>query len=149
MDSGSRSRFWKAIQLTCGTCLAVWLPLAGSGCDVSGISRDPSVAVIVNDLEVPVRLRLCSSNACRGGFHPPDETLPPREDWQVNVSSAGVPNVYLVETEDETGRLGCLPLVSPELRSQVTVYVSEHLPCRAEISEDDFWPRRWEDVGTS
>jgi hypothetical protein len=97
--------------------------LIGSGCEVSGISRDPSVALIVNDLEVPVRLRLCSSKECGDGFHPPDETLPLREDWQVNVSSAGVPNVYLVETEDETRRLGCLPLVSPELRPAVTGYV--------------------------
>jgi hypothetical protein len=129
--------------------LAGWLALFGSSCEVSGISRDRSVAVIVNDLEVPVRLRLCSSNDCRGGFHPPDATLSPREDWQVNVSSVGVPAVYLAETAGETRRLGCLPLVSPKLRPAVTVYVSEHLACRAEIDEEEFWPRRWEDVPPS
>jgi hypothetical protein len=67
----------------------------------------------------------------------------------VNVSSAGVPNVYLVESEDETVRFGCLPLVSSELRSALTVHVFEDVPCRADLNEEVFWPRRWRDIGSS
>jgi hypothetical protein len=136
----------KPILLTCGAIVAVGLALVGgSGCE-SGFTREPSVAVIVNDLHFPVRLRLCSSNDCRDGFHPPDGTLRPGEDWQVNVSSGGVPNVYLVESEEEMIRYGCLPLVSPALRPALAVYVSEHIRCRDDLDEDTFWPARWERV---
>jgi hypothetical protein len=91
-----------------------------------------------------MRLRLCDDNDC-GSFHPPNETLAPGEDWDwVNVSSSGVPNVYLVESPDETLRYGCLPLVTPSLRSKITVRTSEHVPCRSHIDEDQFWPKRWE-----
>jgi hypothetical protein len=96
-----------------------------------------------NDLDDPVRLRLCSSNDCAGGFDPPDETLSPGDAWPVNVSSVGVPNVYLVGSPDGK-RFGCLPLVSPDPRNdEITVLVSEHVACRNKLSEDDFWPARW------
>jgi hypothetical protein len=141
-------RFSKRTPLTWGAALTVGLALVGwSGCE-TGVTRDPSVAVIVNDLHFPVRLRLCDSDDCRAGFHPPDETLAPDEDWQRNVSSVGVPNVDLVESEDEAHRYGCLPLVSPELRPAITVYVSEHVPCRDDLDEDAFWPTRWEQAGS-
>jgi hypothetical protein len=136
----------KPVLLTCGATLTVGLALVGwSGCE-TGVTRDPSIAVIVNDLDFPVRLRLCESNGCRDGFHPPDGTLASGEDWQRNVSSVGVPNVYLVESEDEKVRYGCLPLVSPELRPAVAVFVSERVPCRDDLDEDTFWPARWEHV---
>jgi hypothetical protein len=109
-----------------------------------GCGSDPSVAVLRNDLDEPVRLRLCSSNDCAGGFDPPDETLSPGDTWRVNVSSVGVPNVYLVASPDGT-RFGCLPLISPELRhEEITVLVSENVACRSDLSEDEFWPARWE-----
>jgi hypothetical protein len=73
---------------------------------------------------------------------PPDETLPSGEDWDVNVSSSGVPNVYLVESPGGV-RYGCLPLVAPERRPKLTVLVSEHVPCRGDLNEDEFWPSRW------
>lgn len=129
---------------------AVLASVAGivlTGCDVSGVTRTPSVARITNDLSQSVRLRLCSSNDCSHGFYPPDETLAPTDSWPVNVSSIGVPNVYLVQRPDGT-RLGCLPLVSPELRhTEITVRVSEHVACRAHIDEHSYWPRRWKEVG--
>lgn len=132
----------KADAIIGGGVLALMLALAACGC-----GSDRSVARIVNDLDRSVRLRLCSSNDCLG-FYPPDGTLPPGEDWQVNVSSVGVPNVYLVETPDESGRYGCLPLVAPDWRPEVTVYVSENVPCRESLDENAFWPSRWEDVGS-
>jgi hypothetical protein len=114
------------------------------GCDVSGVTRDPSVARLKNDLRVPVQLRLCSSDDCADGFHPPKETLSPGDTWSVNVSSVGVPNVYLVQTGDGN-RFGCLPLVSPKLKHErITVLVSEYVPCRDRLKEDAFWPVRWE-----
>jgi hypothetical protein len=63
----------------------------GEGCE-TGIARDPSQAVIVNDLGVPVRLRLCDANDCRS-FHPRDLIVRPGKDTRANVSAAGVPNV--------------------------------------------------------
>ena len=114
------------------------------GCEVSGITREPSVALIENDLTVPVRLRLCSSNDCKS-FHPPNEVLAPGEATGANVSSVGVPNVYLVSINGL--RLGCLPLVSPDIRrTEIRVRVSEHVPCREDLNEDVFWPPRWEGV---
>jgi hypothetical protein len=110
--------------------------LATSGC------LNPTQARIVNDLDDPVRLRLCDSNDC-SDFHPPNDVLPSGEDMVVSVSEHGVPNVYLVESEDESRRYGCLPLVSPETRPGVTVFVSEHVPCRNDVYEDAFWPPRW------
>jgi hypothetical protein len=112
-------------------------------CDVSGVTGDPSVARFDNDLTVPVQLRLCSSDDCEDGFHPPKETLSPGDTWSVNVSSVGVPNVYLAQRTDGV-RLGCLPLVSPKPRHErITVLVSEHVPCRDGLDEDSFWPARW------
>ena len=73
-----------------------------TGCNVSGVTRTPSVARITNDLSQSVRLRLCSSDDCSHGFDPPDETLAPTDSWRVNVSSIGVPNVYLVQRPDGT-----------------------------------------------
>jgi hypothetical protein len=115
-----------------------------AACDVSGVTRTPSAARLANDLNAPIRVRLCSSDDCRGGFDPPDETLKPGQSWPVNVSSVGVPNVYLVERPNGT-RLGCLPLVSPQLRrTEITVNVSAHIPCHTNLDDHSFWPRRWE-----
>jgi hypothetical protein len=137
----ARRRFTRAILLAAGAILLAALAFGSTG--LLGVGRDPSVARIVNDLNVPVRLRLCSSDDCRLGFYPPDGTLPPAEDWPVNVSSIGVPNVYLVAS-GRGARFGCLPLVSPALRPEIKVLVSEHVPCRGDLDEDTFWPRRWE-----
>jgi hypothetical protein len=41
-----------------------------------------------------------------------------------------------------------LPLVAPDWRPEVTVYVSENVPCRESLDENAFWPSRWEDVGS-
>jgi len=91
-----------------------------------------------------VRLRLCSSNDCES-FHPPNDVIAPGEIYGVNVSSVGVPNVYLIGVNGL--RVGCLPLVSPELRrDEIRVLVSEHVPCRKELDEESFWPARWEDA---
>jgi hypothetical protein len=68
--------------------------------------------------------------------------------WQVNVSSGGVANVYLVESPDESVRYGCLPLVTPRLRPPLTVLVSERVPCRKDVNEDEYWPARWEYVSS-
>jgi hypothetical protein len=115
-----------------------------AGCNVSGVSRDPSVARLRNDLSTPVELRLCKSDECDDGFYPPKETLDPGDTWPVNVSSIGVPNVYLVQSS-AGDRYGCLPLVSPKLRhDEITVLVSEHIPCRDHLDEESFWPPRWE-----
>jgi hypothetical protein len=122
--------------------LASSLAFVNLGCP---FHREPSVARLVNDLDDPVRLRLCSSDDCREGFHPPDKTLPPGEDWDVNVSSSGVPAVYLVESPGGV-RYGCLPLVAPERRPRLTVLVSEHVPCRGGLDEGHFWPSRWANV---
>ena len=130
-----RARLFRALLLL-ATGAAV---LTAVGC----ITDDPSVARLVNDQAIDVRLRLCSDNNCQDDFYPPDETLPPGEDWDVNVSSSGVPNVYLVESPDEKLRYGCLPLVTPSLRPKITVRTSEHVPCRSHVDEDEFWPRRW------
>jgi hypothetical protein len=127
--------------------LAFLAILVVSGCEAfaSDINRGPNVARLVNDLDVTVRLRLCSDNDCATGFSPPDGSLAPGEDGEVNVSSRGVPAVYLVESPDESIRYGCLPLVSPESRPTVSVMVSEHTVCRSDLSEDQFWPSRWAD----
>jgi hypothetical protein len=118
-----------------------------TGCGLSGVTRAPSVAKIENDLGRTVRVRLCSSDGCSSGFYPPNEKLDPGGSWPVNVSSAGVPNVYLVESPDETARYGCLPLVSPKLRrTTIVVRASERVPCRTEVDEHAFWPKRWRDV---
>jgi hypothetical protein len=115
-----------------------------AACDVSGVTRTPSSARLTNDLSAPVRVRLCSSDDCRGGFDPPDETLKPGQSWRVNVSSVGVPNVYLVERQNGT-RLGCLPLVSPQFRrTEITVDVSAQVTCHTNVDDHTFWPRRWE-----
>jgi hypothetical protein len=114
-----------------------------AGCNVSGVTRDPSHVRLTNDLHRAVRLRLCATNDCRHGFDPPDETLAPGQSWPVNVSSIGVPNVYLVE-QPNGQRIGCLPLVSPSLRrSEIVVRVSEHVACRGGLDEHVFWPPRW------
>src|SRR6266511_5945710 len=123
------------VLLLLGTALIV--------CGSPGCVPDPNHARLVNDLDVHVRLRLCSSNDCQDGFYPPDELLPPGEDWQVNVSSRGVPNVYLVETPAAEVRYGCLPLVSPAGKHEVAVRVSEHVQCRSHLDEEQFWPKRW------
>jgi hypothetical protein len=138
----ARRRSTRAILLAAGAILLAALMLGSTG--LLGVGRDPSVARIVNDLNVPVRLRLCSSDDCRHGFafDSSDGTLRPGEDWPVNVSSIGVPNVYLVESGRGL-RLGCLPLVSPALRPEIKVFVSEHIPSRGDLDEDTFWPRRW------
>jgi hypothetical protein len=116
---------------------------SGVGCDTRwGLISEPSVALLVNDLPTPVRLRLCDSNDC-SGFHPPDEVVKPAVTWQVNVSSVGVPNVYAVFGPGGE-RFGCLPLVSPHKRPEIRVAVSEHVPCRKEVDEERFWPARWE-----
>jgi hypothetical protein len=119
------------------------------GCEVSGISRERSAATIENDLAAPVRVRLCDSDDCRGGFHPQDHVLQAGERYTANVSSVGVPSVYLVTSPDGRHRFGCLPLVSPELRRTepfITVFVSEHVKCRDGLDEDKFWPARWATV---
>jgi hypothetical protein len=90
-----------------------------------------------------VRLRLCKHDDCQGGFYPPDGTLAPGDQGVVNVSSAGVPAVYLVQGPTGT-RLGCLPFVAPDWRPDVTVRVSEKVPCRDDLDENAFWPSRWE-----
>lgn len=107
---------------------------------------DPSIARIVNDLQSPVRVRLCASNDCKGEFYPRDGNLAPGGSLRVNVSSVGVPNVYLVETQDGDD-IGCLPFVSPSWRPALDVGVSEAVPCRAGLDEDTFWPRRWQSTG--
>src|SRR6266545_5112373 len=106
--------------------------LAAGGC----VGSEPSVARLVNDQGIDVRLRLCSENDCRNGFYPPDGTLQPGEDWEVNVSPQGVPNVYLVESPDEKVRYGCLPLVTPSRKPKITVRTSELLPCSSHVDED-------------
>ena len=132
-----RARLFRALLLLAsGAAL-----LTAAGC----LTDEPSVARLVNDQGIDVRLRLCSSNDCRDGFSPPDETLRPGEDWDVNVSISGVPNVYVVESPDEKVRYGCLPLVTPSRRPKMTVRTSEHVPCPSHVDEDEFWPRRWGD----
>jgi hypothetical protein len=127
-----------------GALVVVLAATVCAACDVSGVTRTPSVARITNDLRTPIRVRLCSSNDCLGGFYPPKKTLMPGQNWGVNVSSIGVPNVYLVERQDGS-RLGCLPLVSPQLRrTQMIVNVSALVPCQENVDEDTFWPRSWE-----
>ena len=113
--------------------------LVTGGC----IGSEPSVARLVNDQNIDVRLRLCSENDCQSGFYPPDETLQPGEDWDVNVSPQGVPNVYLVESPDEKVRFGCLPLVTPSRKPKITVRTSELVPCSSHVDEDRFWPTQW------
>jgi hypothetical protein len=51
---------------------------------------------------------------------------------------------FLVESEDESVRYGCLPLVTPRWKPPLRVYVSERVPCRGDVNEDEFWPARWE-----
>lgn len=115
-----------------------------AACDVSGVTRTPSTARLRNDLNQPIRVRLCSSDDCGGDFDPPNKTLAPGQSWPVNVSSVGVPNVYLVEHPNGT-RLGCLPLVSPKLRrTEIVVNLSERVACHADVDDHTFWPRRWE-----
>lgn len=123
--------------------LAIAVAVIAGGC--FGVDSQPSVARIVNDLDLSVRLRLCSTNDCQNGFYPPDQTLSPDDAWSVNVSSRGVPAVYLVETAAGS-RYGCLPLVSPSKREQINVFVSENVACRRDLNEDTFWPQRWEEA---
>jgi hypothetical protein len=105
--------------------------------------RGVPVAKMVNDLDAPVELRLCSSNDC-GGFYAPKKTVQPGRSWSVNVSERGVPNVYLVQGLDGR-RYGCLPFVAPSHRSEtIVVRVSEHVACRGTLDEKQFWPPRWE-----
>lgn len=125
------------------------IPLfVGVGCDTRWeLMDEPSSALLVNDLPVPVRLTLCDSNDCSDFHHQRDAVLDPGGTFGVGVSSVGVPNVYAVRSPDTGRRLGCLPLVTPYFRSSLRVRVSEHVPCRREIDEDAYWPARWEAIG--
>jgi hypothetical protein len=104
---------------------------------------DTTSVRVENDLNTSVRLRICRSNDCGDGFHPVDETVDPGEDTSFNVTAEGIAHVYLVESPDEEARYGCLPFVAPKWKPEITVRVSEHVPCRDEIDEDRFWPPRW------
>ena len=121
------------------------IPLsAGVGCDTRwGLVDDPSLALLVNDLPITVRLTLCDSNDC-SDFYPPDELLDPGDTYPVNVSSVGVPNVYAVRLPSGERLLGCLPLVTPYYRPELRVAVSEHVPCKQDIDDERYWPARWE-----
>jgi hypothetical protein len=106
----------------------------------AGCGSTPGSMRMENDLERPVELMQCRSNACDDGFYGDvSGVMQPGGSFKANVSTSGVPNPWLVRELDGT-RLGCLPLVMPEPTEGVVVRVSQYVPCRDAYDEETLWP---------
>jgi len=55
----------------------------------------------------------------------------PADMTALPFSCKAVPRLLLVPPATDSSRYGCLPLVTPSYRREITVKVSEQVPCRA------------------
>jgi len=118
-----------------GACAVAVLGLAACASD-----RTVGHVSIINDTGSAVNVGLCNDDACRSGVLHNDGQLLAGHRFRVNVSSVGVPNVYLVRDASTQRVLGCLPLVMPHWTAPLTARVSQAVRCKSTYDEHKQWP---------